>query len=354
MTTLVEYLWLDGAKPTQQLRSKTRVLSHADPSRMRPDDLPRWSFDGSSTGQAGGSDSDLILVPVRVVRDPLRRAPAYLALCEVYDANDQPHSSNARSELRSILAAGAADQEPWFGFEQEYTLLSGGRPLGFPDHGFPEPQGPFYCGVGADNAFGREVVEEHVQACLKAGLMLYGINAEVMPGQWEFQVGHRGVPGEPADPLTVADHLWIARYLLQRIGESRRISVSFEPKPVKGDWNGAGNHTNFSTRATRSQGGIAAIHRAIERLSRRHREHIADYGAGLAERLTGLHETCSIDEFRNGIADRGASIRIPRPVELAGQGYLEDRRPGANSDPYRVCARLLETICLPDAARKAA
>ena len=340
-----EYIWLDGAAPTQELRSKTRVVDIPASRAPELSSFPAWSFDGSSTQQSGGGDSDLLLEPVNFVRDPLR-ADGYLVLCEVLNADRTPHVTNARAALEKLLADGAGRLEPWLGFEQEYTLIEDGRPLGFPRDGFPEPQGPYYCGVGAGRAFGRPIVEAHAQACLDAGLMIYGINAEVMPGQWEFQIGYRGADGESADPLTVSDHLWLARWLLQRIAESRGVSVSFDVKPVKGDWNGAGNHTNFSTKSMRAPGtGLAAIQAAVRRLAEQHDEHIEVYGAGLSERLTGLHETCAIDVFRGGIADRGASVRIPRQVHAAGCGYLEDRRPGANCDPYKVCARIIATVC---------
>lgn len=336
-----EYIWLDGAKPTQGLRSKTRFVTARS---LNPDDFPEWSFDGSSTGQADGSDSDCALKPVCVVRDPLREGEHYLVLCEVFNADGTKHETNARGNLRAVLTAGAADHDAWIGFEQEYTLFKDGRPLGFPKNGFPSPQGPYYCSVGADRAFGREIAERHAVLCQAAGLAYYGLNAEVMPGQWEFQVGYRGVNGEDASLLTISDHLWLGRYLLHRIAEARGIEVSFDNKPMKGDWNGAGLHTNFSSAATRAEGGIAAIEDAIKRLERAHHSHIAVYGDGLADRLTGQHETCSISEFRSGGADRGASIRVPLGVEEKGAGYFEDRRPGANADPYKVAARIAATV----------
>lgn len=342
-----EYIWLDGALPVQKLRSKTRMVAISDQESVCLEHFPEWSFDGSSTYQASGNDSDLLLKPVNFIQDPVRGGNNLLVLCEVMNPDGTPHSTNTRAQLREILAAGASSDEPWFGFEQEYTLMKGKMPLGFPLEGYPAPQGPYYCGVGADAVFGRSLIEAHTQACLTAGVMIYGTNAEVLPGQWEFQIGYRGVAGEHADPLTVADHLWFARWLLYRIAEDFNLVPSFAAKPVKGDWNGSGMHTNFSTRDTRNvKTGLTAINQAIKALAARHSQHIAVYGDGLAERLTGHHETCSIHEFRNGVADRGASIRLPLPVAVRGYGYLEDRRPAANADPYLVAARILETVCL--------
>lgn len=342
---LAEYIWLDGAEPTQQLRSKTRVVPVGAEEEIALSSFPQWGYDGSSTYQAQGGDSDLILEPARYCPDPAKADEAYLVLCEVLDPEGKPHSSNKRAELRRVLDEGGAALESWFGFEQEYTLLRDGRPLGFPKDGYPAPQGPYYCGVGVQQVFGRELAEEHFAACVDAGLMIYGMNAEVMPGQWEFQVGYRGLEGESADPLATSDHLWLARWLLHRLGEDHGVSVSIDNKPMRGDWNGAGLHTNFSTQAMRQvPGGMAAIETAAKAMSSEHEAHIAVYGAGLAERLTGAHETCSINEFKYGVADRGASIRIPRHVALKGGGYLEDRRPGANANPYEVCTRLLKTV----------
>ena len=355
MLRRAEYIWIDGAVPTRKLRSKTRVLCDSEYTVEGPQDqddstkaLPEWGFDGSSTAQADGHDSDLALKPVCSVEDPLRGPGNYLVLCEVNNGDGTPHASNTRAMLRDTLDKGASDVNSWFGFEQEYTFLQGTRPLGWPEVGYPAPQGPFYCGVGSEEVFGRDLVEEHTEACMLAGLLIFGTNAEVMPGQWEYQIGYRGLDGDvDADPLTVSDHLWLARWLMHRLGEEHDVSVSLDPKPVKGDWNGAGAHANFSTEAMRDPAtGKSTYMDAIEKLGARHEAHIKVYGHDLGARLTGEHETCSISDFRAGDSDRGASIRIPRHVHEKGCGYIEDRRPGANCDPYEVCHMILETVVL--------
>jgi glutamine synthetase len=338
MAVYAEYIWMDGNEPTQKLRSKTKILEIDEVKGLK--DLPEWGFDGSSTNQAPGDRSDCALKPVAYFSDPVRGGPHILVMCEVFLADGKtPHPTNTRAKLRTVVEK-TKGQEPWFGIEQEYTLFRGLQPLGFPESGgYPAPQGPYYCGVGADEVHGRPLVEDHMESCSAAGLKLSGINAEVMPGQWEFQVG-------PLGPLEVSDQLWIARWLLYRIGEDHGINATLHPKPVRGDWNGAGAHTNFSTKAMRNPGGMKVIEEACELLRARHEDHIAEYGAHNAERLTGRHETCSIHEFRWGVSDRGASIRIPLATSQQGYGYLEDRRPAANMDPYRVTRLLLETVCL--------
>jgi glutamine synthetase len=332
---MAEYIWIDGQKPTAKLRSKTKIV---DSEINKLTDLAEWSFDGSSTMQAEGKKSDLLLRPVRVIPNPLRPdRKDVLVLCEVMNPDGTPHWSNTRAALRTIAEKTAA-KDPWFGLEQEYTLFEGNRPLGWPDKGFPAPQGGYYCGVGSDEVFGRRLVEAHAEACVRAGLAICGTNAEVMPAQWEFQIGAVG-------PLEVSDQLWLARWLLYRLGEDMGISATLHPKPVKGDWNGAGCHTNFSTKEMRAPGGLKFIEEAMPKLQKRHDEHIEVYGANNVERLTGLHETAPITEFRFGISDRGASIRIPLPTAQQGCGYFEDRRPAANCDPYQVCRIILETVC---------
>ncbi len=337
MAVFAEYIWMDGHEPTQKLRSKTRVIDADEITDVTQ--IPDWGFDGSSTNQAPGDKSDCHLKPMAFYTDPIRGAPHVLVIAEVFMADGvTPHPTNTRAKLREVVEQ-TGDVEPWFGFEQEYTLMDGMKPLGWPDNGYPAPQGPYYCGVGADEVFGRDIVEAHMEACIAAGIGLTGINAEVMPGQWEFQV-----MGKSA--LEATDETWIGRYLLYRIGEDFGVSATVHPKPVKGDWNGAGMHTNFSTAAMRTDGGMAVIEKACEALGTRHKTHIDNYGAHNQERLTGLHETQSIDKFSWGISDRGSSIRIPLATAQEGFGYLEDRRPSANADPYVVARLLLETCCL--------
>jgi len=330
---MVEYIWIDGHQPTAKLRSKTKIVDHKVTSVS---DLPDWGFDGSSTMQAEGHFSDCLLKPVHIMKDPLRGGENLLVMCEVFNADGSVHTSNKRAKLRE-LEEKHKSQDCWFGIEQEYTFFDGIKPLGWPDNGFPAPQGGYYCGVGSDEVFGRDIVEEHMEACIDAGMTMSGINAEVMPGQWEFQIG-------PVGPLAVSDEVWLARWLLYRIGEDYGISATLDPKPVKGDWNGAGAHTNFSTKSMREPGGLKIIEEACDKLGENHEKHIEMYGSDNEQRLTGDHETCSIKDFKYGVSDRGASIRIPMQTANDGFGYLEDRRPSANMDPYLVCTALMETI----------
>lgn len=332
MAIRAEYIWIDGSEPTQLLRSKTRILPGPISS---PDEAPIWGFDGSSTNQAPGDNSDCVLKPVRIVPDPIRGGDDVLVMNEVWTPDDEPHETNTRALLRPIAEKYAA-HESWFGIEQEYTFYKDGRPHGWPIGGFPAPQGGYYCGVGADEIWGRDVVEAHTTACLEAGLSISGTNAEVMIGQWEFQIG-------PAGPLDVSDEIWLARWLLYRVGEDYDISATLDPKPVKGDWNGAGAHTNFSTKAMRES--YQPIIDACEALGTRADLHISNYGAGVDQRLTGLHETAPWTEYSYGTSDRGASVRIPWQVAKDGKGYLEDRRPNANMDPYTVTRLIVETVC---------
>jgi len=330
--TKLEYIWIDGTEPTPQLRSKTKVV---DNFNRNLSDCPLWGFDGSSTNQAPGNKSDCILKPVRLYDNPLDEEPnSFLVMCEVWDSDDTPNSTNNRFELEELLIK-HSEEQPWFGIEQEYTMFKGGVPLSWPEDGSePEAQGDYYCGRN----HGEDIVKQHLDACITAGIKISGINSEVMLGQWEYQIG-------ADNPLRISDDVWVARWLMEKICALYGIVVSLDPKPVEGDWNGAGAHTNFSTKAMREDGGDAVIYNAIKKLEKKHQEHIDVYGYGNEKRLTGLHETCPIDKFRWGVSDRGASIRIPHQVDKDRKGYLEDRRPSANCDPYKVCYMIMETVC---------
>jgi glutamine synthetase len=328
-----EYIWIDGTKPSPLMRCKTRIVK----SGKQPE---TWGFDGSSTNQAPGHNSDCVLTPVYTCPDPIRGGDNVLVLCDVELPDGSPHPTNTRAAC-AAAAVKYADQEPMFGIEQEYTFFKNGAPLGWPEQGFPAPQGPYYCGVGGSKMVGREIIETHTLACMEAGLSIEGTNAEVMMGQWEFQIG-------VLPPPQIGDELWMARWLLYRIAEPYKVDVSLDAKPMPGDWNGAGAHTNFSTKATMQD--YSAIVTAAEALGKNFEEHINNYGPGIKDRLTGAHETARWDAFSWGASDRGASVRIPWAVEKAQKGWLEDRRPNANMDPYTVTRLIVETCCAALAA----
>jgi glutamine synthetase len=342
-TLKCEYIWLDGGN-TPQLRSKTRVLNiktEDEDWKLSLADIPVWGFDGSSTGQATTKSSDCVLRPVFACVDS-NRQNGILVLCDVLNTDLTPHSSNFRARMIDAMIAHGSS-EPFLGFEQEYFLfnLETNRPLGWKKDEEPGPQGPYYCAVGGGVVDGRSITELHLTSCLGSGLSIIGTNAEVALGQWEYQIGGPGI-----NAVATCDHLWVSRFLLNRIAESRGMRVELDPKPVSGDWNGSGMHTNFSTKDMREEGGMKHIHAACDRLGAPDNlEKITSvYGEGLERRLTGDHETCSLKEFRYGASDRGASIRIPWHVEKQGKGYFEDRRPNSNADPYKVATYLLEAV----------
>ena len=332
MKCKLEYIWLDGYEPVPNLRSKTKIVDFETEPTL--DQLPLWNFDGSSTRQADGSNSDCFLKPVALFPDPARN-------------HGQPRHVRGAAARRDAASVEQPRRDPddpdaWFGFEQEYFLYKDGAPLGFPKEGFPAPQGEYYTGVGFKNAgdVARQIVDEHIDLCIEAGIAIEGVNAEVAKGQWEFQIFGKGAK-------RAADELWIARYLMLRLCERYGVDVNFHPKPlgVDLDWNGSGLHTNFSTKHMRETGGEEYFTALMSAFSDARDKHIACYGPENDLRLTGLHETAAIDEFTYGVADRGASIRIPHSfVESGHRGYLEDRRPNSLADPYRITGRILQTI----------
>jgi glutamine synthetase len=327
--TKLEYIWLDGYKPTQSLRSKTMVRKDFS---GKLEDCPMWSFDGSSTEQAEGNASDCLLKPVMIIPDPGRK-DSYLVMTEVLNADGSPHVSNGRATIDDD------DDDFWFGFEQEYFLWDPrtNLPPGFPPGGYPPPQGPYYCSVGARNAYCRDLIEEHLDMCLEAGLNVEGINAEVAAGQWEFQIFAKSA-------ARAGDEIWLARYLLERTAEKYDLAVDWHPKPLGDtDWNGSGMHANFSNGAMREKGEEAVFTKICDQFAKHIPACIAVYGAHNDQRLTGKHETQAIDQYSYGVSDRGASIRIPiGTVDDGWKGRLEDRRPASNADPYKVASIIVK------------
>ena len=330
----LEYIWLDGYKPTQNMRSKTKVEDHEN-FQGTLDEIGDWSFDGSSTRQAVGGSSDCILRPVAIYPDPAR-VNGWLVMSEVMNADGTPHVSNGRATIDD------EDGDFWFGFEQEYFIMDTKTqlPLGFPVGGYPAPQGMYYCSVGGLHTHGRDLVEEHADLCIEAGLNFEGINQEVASGQWEFQIFAKGA-------RAAGDQIWVARYLLDRLSESYGFYIEYHPKPLGKDldWNGSGMHANFSNTTLRTCGSKETYEKICEAFRPTVKEHIDVYGAHNDQRLTGEHETQRIDQFSYGVSDRGASIRIPIiTVEKGWKGWLEDRRPAANADPYKVAAVIVKTV----------
>jgi len=340
---LIEYVWLDVNGHT---RSKTRVLYQKRPEKLEDLNIPFWNYDGSSTGQADGKNSEVILKPQSVFPDPFRGGDSLMVLCETYAPDMTPHPTNTRAAAEDVFAMWP-NADPMYGLEQEFFLMKGNDVFAKAasritneggssnEESALAPQGEYYCGAGSNNAIGREIVESAFKRCILAGIHVTGLNAEVAPSQWEIQVCANGI--------AAADQLIMMRYILNRTAEMFGLWVNFEPKPMQGDWNGSGCHVNFSTKSMRADGGYQHVVSAIKKLEAAHDKHIAAYGADNHMRLTGEHETSSMSTFTSGVADRGASIRIPHDTVKNGKGYFEDRRPSSNMDPYVVTSMILET-----------
>ncbi len=336
-----EYIWFGASG---ELRSKVRVewVENVNSPLFKGEleSLPIWNYDGSSTAQASGEDSEVLIRPVRVYKSPFAQdIIEYVVLCETLLPNMEPHPTNNRSKVAHLFSESNVEKhDPMFGIEHEFFVLDRNTrlPLGFEGlNSYPAPQGQYYCSVGAGNAYGREFLQECLDKAIRCGIRVTGSNMEVAPGQMEIQVCNHG--------LAAADDSAVLKYILGRVSEKYDYVVEWGAKPVKGDWNGSGCHVNFSTSEMRVVGGWEKIMDAINRLGEKHTEHIDNYGSDNHERLTGLHETSDMNTFSWGVANRGCSIRIPRSTEEKQYGYLEDRRPSSSADMYLVTGKLFET-----------
>ena len=334
MSACAEYIWIDF---NGNYRSKCKVINQ---KTFELSDLPLWNFDGSSTKQSTSKkNTEVVIRPVAIFDDPFRGGANRLVLCDCYDYQGNPHPTNTRYYAEHDVFSKKKKLVPWFGMEQEYFILDNRvqQPLGYHPS---KSQGQFYAAVGHGNVFGRQIAEYHLNMCLKAGVKLSGINAEVAPGQWEFQVG-------PCVGIDIGDHLHIARYLLHRTSEIYNLYISFDPKPLKGsEWNGSGCHTNFSTKKMREKGGYEYIEKAIKKLEKNHEQHMSNYGKGNEERMTGENETAAYDKFTWSVGGRDVSVRVGSETFDNQEGYFEDRRPSSNCDPYMVSAMIFATCCL--------
>jgi glutamine synthetase len=343
MKIVAEYIWRDSLC---SLRSKTKILNWVETqSAFNIETYPIWNYDGSSTGQATTENSEVLLKPVKIYKNPLRNNSNNLVntivLCETYinDNGLKPHENNTRNSAFNTFQDNL-DKNPMFGLELEFFLFRNGKPLAMPKYPneYPSPQGDYYCGVGSKNIYLRNMIEDVLKAALEMGLGITGLNAEVAPGQWEFQVCNTGIDA--------CDHFVIFKYILEMIGEKYNVEINYHPKPIEGDWNGSGCHVNFSTKEMRAEGGYKLILESINKLKLKHNEHMLVYGHDNDKRLTGKHETANFNTFSYGVADRGCSIRIPKSTHENQCGYFEDRRPSSNIDPYVVCEKIFTTSCL--------
>jgi len=321
---ILEYIWIDK---DNHIRSKIKISNTLTP--------PQWNFDGSSTGQANDIDTEIILKPVKVFRSTSNRKRK-IVLCETYNPDGSPALNNNRHDAKLIFDQ-KLDEEPWYGFEQEYFINYFDNPIVYYYH--PEIQGQLnYCSNGLDRAFGRDFAEEHMMMCLDYNLTISGINSEVTPCQWEYQIG-------PVKGIDAGDQLIVSRFLLYRLSEKYNLTVNLEPKPYE-HWNGSGCHTNYSTKSMREDNGLTVILDAVNKLENNHMLHMDVYGQDNDKRMTGIHETASYDTFTWGYGTRSTSIRIGNDVRKNGCGYFEDRRPASNMDPYLVSSIIFKTTCL--------
>jgi len=339
---IAEYIWIDG---NGELRSKARTLDNYDFSNyLEP--LPNWNYDGSSTYQANSINSEIIIKPCSIFNCPFRKGNNILVMCDTYKSDGTSLEGNNRFLAKELFDRNL-ETAPWFGIEQEFFIMDRtGIPLGWNSDISNGGQGQFYCSVGSENAFGRELIDIHYEYCLYAGLSISGVNSEVAPGQWEYQIG-------PVEGINAGDQLYISRYILKRLAEKFQLVINFEPKPIPGDWNGSGCHTNYSTKNMRegtvsinNKSGLDYIKEAITKLYNKHNEHMKLYGKGNEQRMTGINETSKYNEFTSGIGNRNASVRIPCDTAKNKKGYLEDRRPSSNMDPYLVTGILFQTTML--------
>lgn len=362
--SIIEYVWKDG---NGELRSKIRVMDIETDIETNNilinhnifinDEKFIWNYDGSSCNQGSTENSEVILKPVAVYSNPLLKKSiendylCYLLLCESVNKDGMNVNGSNYQYAKDIFEnENVKKSDIWFGIEQEYFFVDPATKnvIDFKPystiHNDTLLQGPYYCGVGGNNIYTkqRNIALKHMSICLDMNIPISGINAEVAPSQWEYQVGI-------CNGIKACFDLWVSRYILKRLAENEGIDVTFHPKPIRGPefeekWNGSGAHINVSTKESREENGLDVIYKYMELLKEKHKEHLEVYGKDNEYRLTGQHETGNMNEFTYGIGSRGTSIRIPNATYENKCGYFEDRRPASNIDPYLACGMIAKTL----------
>jgi glutamine synthetase len=341
----VEYLWtgtdntfsvnnLNITKKRFYTKVKTIELKNTyAPIKLTLADIPIWSFDGSSTGHivptSSNANTEVILSPVKLYDHPFpTESIKYLVLCDTYDINSVPNKFSTRANVINTFLTNS-NLIPWYGLEQEYVFMNalndGIYGWDMTNPALWPQQNDHYCGLSIYCKKLRPIVEDHYNRCLKIGINISGFNAEVMPSQWEFQIG-------PSVGIDAADDLVTARYILERLAESNDLYINYHPKPLP-NYNGSGCHHNFSTTQTRQLNADtcrAFYSLLFEKFNAKHEETMKYYGANNTLRLTGIHETSNMTNFTYDIGTRHTSIRVP----VNTYTYFEDRRPAASIDPY--------------------
>ena len=315
------YVWI-GANNILRWKIKT-IVSH----NLHINCCPKWNFDGSSTGQASGVNTEVQIIPVKIYNFPYDNADVII-LCETYDIDGTPHVDNHRYKALEKFQSG--DHEPWFGLEVEYFVDDPQKP----STTLNSDETSHYCGFNGNRATRKTIALEHYNKCLEMGLTISGMNAEVTKGQWEFQIG-------PCCGIDSGDNTTVAKFMLIWIAEYYGHNIIINDSKPYENVNGSGCHVNFSTLETRTDNNHATLTEYVDKLALKHDHHMSIYGDN-SKRMTGTHETANIDKFDYGVGTRHTSVRIPNLTKE----YFEDRRPSSNIDYYQVTSAIYETCCL--------
>lgn len=317
------YVWLDKFNI---LRSKTKRVEQVN-------QIPIWNFDGSSTSQMDYStmNTEVLLQPIRVYIDGFneRNNENYLVLCDTYNINKDgiitPTVDNYRYGAINIF--NETNLNPKFGFEQEFYLIDNENHEKLSSLTNISNKDNNYCRTTTKYTY---IMNEFYNLCLSCKIGIVGWNAEVAPFQFEYQIFGNGIDA--------CDDLVMSRYVLERYMIDNNYEIKYDPKLYE-NLSGSGCHINYSDVRSKEY-----MDKYIKALGETHNDLMKVYGENNNKRLTGLHETSSYSVFTYGVGDRYKSVRIPNSTALGLTNYFEDRRPGANINPYMACGALVKVL----------